>query len=178
VAIEWPNVPGGWHVESAGASADWSPEFRNPTSISQRRYLDARDEPIELFAVAYRAQRQGAKLLRYGNSLLGSRGTLQLIRDGIVDTPTGPWREMLVLDSSGAQWLIWSRYRIGSRNFVRPRLSQLWYGIAALAGDPVSSLSAMRTHCEPSCDAARERLAAASSLLPSVQSAPSNGNGT
>jgi exosortase len=178
VAIEWPNVPGGWHVESAGASADWSPEFRNPTSISQRRYLDARDEPIELFTVAYRAQRQGAKLLRYGNSLLGSRGTPQLIRDRIVDSPTGSWREMLVLDSSGDQWLIWSRYRIGSRNFVRPRLSQLWYGVAALAGDPVSSLSAMRARCEPSCDAARERLAAASSLLPSVQSAPSNGNGT
>ena len=178
VAIEWPNVTGGWHVESAGASADWSPEFRNPTSISQRRYLDARDEPVESVhgGVPRAAPGRQAPAVRKFTAGLPRHVAAHPGRDR--EQPAGPWREMLVLDSSGTQWLIWSRYRIGSRNFVRPRLSQLWYGIAALAGDPVSSLSAMRAHCEPSCDAARERLAAASSLLPSVHPAPSNGNGT
>jgi EpsI family protein len=175
VAIDWATAMGDWHMVSSAPSTDWTPQFKNPTAVAQRRYADARGEAIDVFTVAYRSQRQGAKLLQYGNSLLGSRDPPRLVHEGIVKSAAGPWREMRVRDSSGVDWLIWSRYRIGSRDFVRPRLSQLWYGIAAIAGDPVSSLSAVRAECEPSCRAARQRLARASSLLPAVQTPRAKG---
>lgn len=190
VAIEWPLPTSGWvrlaySADSEAGFPDWSPEFVG-AATSRRRYVAPDGEPVELFVATYRTQRQSAKLVGYGDSLLGPNGEgedsarLQLSAERVAMSRAGRWREMTVLDPSGAKSLIWSKYLIGARAFVRPRMAQLWYGIAALAGEPVSSLLAARTACEPSCDAARQRLAAASQLLPSVHAtdAAREGGGT
>jgi EpsI family protein len=176
VAIEWPAESGGWRTASDETGAapdatipDWNPQFTGASASQQRRYVDAQGAFVEIFVVAYRTQRQDAKLVGYGNSLLGAGS--ESLSERIAESPAGRWREMDVADHSGVQSLIWSRYQIGARWFVRPRLSQLWYGIAAFTGVPVSSLSALRVACVPTCEAARARLAAAVPLLPSVHPA-------
>jgi hypothetical protein len=49
---------------------------------------------------------------------------------------------------------------VGAHRFVDPRLSQAWYGLAALVDPPLSTLTALRTVCQSDCRAARARLAA------------------
>jgi len=169
VAIDWPQQQGAWQGPRLQPTTPWRPEFRGATASALREYMDASGRPVELFAVAYRTQRQGMELVTYDNSLLGD-DTLRLLDERIVNTRAGAWREATVMDASGEQSIIWSQYRIGERAFVRPHASQLWYGITALASQPVSSLLALRTVCESGCEPARTRLeAAASSLLPTLR---------
>lgn len=165
VAVQWPAAPTGWAGPSPADASEWQPRFVNPNAESLARYTDPAGDPVEAFAVAYRVQTQRAKLLGYSNDLLGNpkRTRQQSVR--LVDSSAGRWQEMVALDLGGSRSLVWTRYRIGSRVFVRPRLSQLWYGLAATVNPPVSSLTALRTACIPDCDAARARLAAAAAWL-------------
>lgn len=170
ILIHWPEAPHGWQGPRPDVASEWSPRFVNPSVESLRRYIDPRAQAVEVFIVAYRAQTQDGKLLGYGNDLLGSPTRLQLQSQRIVDSAAGRWREAVAVDPTGARSLIWWRYRIGDRAFSEPRLSQLWYGVAALTGrPPLSSLTALRAACGPHCAAAREQLAAAAAQLqPSV----------
>jgi exosortase len=165
LAFVWPAAPAGWSGPQPVISGDWAPTYADPTVESFRRYVEAGGPGVEIFAVAYRTQSQRAKLLDYSNSLLGRAALLQAVSQRIVDSPQGRWRETLAADAGGMRSLVWSRYRIGDRSFVRGRLSQLWYGWEALVGSPVSSLIALRAVCEPGCAAARARLAAAAAEL-------------
>jgi exosortase len=161
IAIRWPSPPEGWRGPMPDSGSEWSPRFVNPSAQSQRRYVDAREEPVEVFAVAYRVQTQDGKLLGYRNDLLGT-ATHREPRPQIVDSPVGRWRETVAVDASGFHSVIWWRYRIGSREFVEPRLAQLWYGLVALTDSPpISSLTALRMPCSADCDTARKELAAA-----------------
>jgi len=169
IEIDWPTARGEWNGPQRVRSSRWTPEFQNATTISRRRYLDASGETVELFVVAYRTQDQHAKLLGYGNSLLGSEAPRLLDQRTVVGA-TGTWRQMTLVDSTGGESLLWSRYRIGDRSFVWSRASQLWYGIASLTTQPVSSLVAIRSACQPGCPAAAARLAqAAANLQPSLR---------
>lgn len=167
LAIEWPAAPRGWEGPTHAYASEWQPHFVQASGESLRQYTSHSGASVQVFEVAYRRQTQRAKLLSYWNSLLGSDGDMRAQGERIVHTPSGPWREMRVIDSAGLRSIIWSRYRIGRRLFVDPRLSQLWYGLAALIDPPISSLTALRTDCQSNCRAARARLAAASlRLLP------------
>jgi len=115
--------------------------------------------------VVYRVQTQRAKLLSYWNDLLGRKSQLRRQSERLASSPDGRWQEIMVVDSTGSRSLIWVRYRIGKRLFVQPRLSQLWYGLAAIVQPPVSSLTALRSTCSPDCNAARGRLSAATQWL-------------
>lgn len=170
VVIRWPQAPKGWQGPQPAASADWRPQFINPSGESFQVYIDAAGHSVEAFAVAYRTQTQRGKLLGYGNNLLGADHRWRTMATRIVSSPTGHWRETLTVDSAGARALIWSRYRIGNRYFVRARLSQLWYGLQALVSPPLSSLTALRSTCTPNCRSARSRLrSAAATLRPTLQ---------
>jgi exosortase len=170
VVIDWRAPPAGWRGPLPVLWSEWAPVYENASAKGQQRYLDEAGQPVEVFTAAYRDQRQGAKLLGYFNSLLGANGRLNFAGEGIVSSPAGGWRETTAVDTAGTPSLIWSRYRIGSRLFVDPRLSQLWYGIAALASRPVSSLTALRAVCRPDCAAARIRLTtAAVELRPTLR---------
>jgi len=162
VRIDWPAAPQGWAGPTPVYASEWQPHFVHPSAESFKQYTNASGQSVQVFAVAYRRQTQRGKLLGYWNKLLGTAGDMHSQAQRIVHSPSGRWRQTRVIDSAGLRSLIWSRYRIGRRVFVDPRLSQLWYGLAALVDSPLSSLTALRTVCEPNCRAARARLAAAS----------------
>jgi exosortase len=165
VAIQWPAPPMGWGGPATAETTAWQPRFVNPSGEALTRYTDPAAVPVEAFAVAYRVQTQRAKLLGYGNDLLGDPKRLRQQSVRLVDSPAGRWQQIVALDSDGSRALVWTRYRIGSRLFVQPRLSQLWYGLAATVQPPVSSLTALRTPCVPDCNAAQARLSAAAEWL-------------
>lgn len=169
VLIDWPSASGEWSGAQRVLSSEWDPHYVHASAESLRRYVDPRGRAVEIFAVAYRTQTQRAKLLDYENALLGDGGRLRPVANRVVSSPAGRWRETLAADAAGARSLIWSRYRIGDRTFVRGRLSQLWYGWVGLVSSPLSSLTALRTVCAPSCGVARARLAAAVGLAPAVK---------
>lgn len=171
LVIQWPQAPHGWRGPISDRVSEWSPRLVNPSAESLRLYVNARAEPVEAFAVAYREQTQDAKLLEFRNDLLGSSKQLHARSQGIVNSPAGRWRETVAVDPSGSRSVIWWRYRIGNRVFIDPRLSQAWYGLEALTGSPpVSSLTALRAVCRADCRAAREQLAAAAARLRPVMS--------
>ena len=167
VGIEWPAAPAGWTGPSAVSASAWQPYFVNAAGESLTRYTAPAGASVEAFAVAYRVQTQRAKLLGYSNNLLGRSGLTGMRQqsDHPVDASSGRWQEILALDANGSRSLIWMRYRIGNREFVRPRLSQAWYGLAAIVKPPLSSLTALRTPCQPDCKAAEARLSAAAAWL-------------
>ena len=165
VSIDWPAAPAGWQGPSRAVVSEWQPYYIRAGGQSLQTYRNAAGESVQVFAVAYRVQTQHAKLLGYWNRLLGRSSALRSQTQHIVDTTSGRWIETVVIDSSGARSLIWSRYRVGSRIFVSPRLSQAWYGLAALINPPLSSLTAMRATCQPNCRAARMQLEALSHVV-------------
>jgi exosortase len=165
VTVQWPAAPTGWGGPTRTDVSEWQPYFVASSGESLTRYTDPTAEPVEAFAVAYRVQTQRAKLLGYWNDLLGHPQRIRQQSVRVVDSPVGRWQEIVALDSDGSRSLIWMRYRIGNRVFVEPRISQLWYGLAAIVSPPVSSLTALRTTCLPDCNAARTRLSAAAAWL-------------
>lgn len=168
--IEWPSAPAGWRGPERVFGSEWAPRFVRPSAKALRAYLDADGHQVEIFEGAYRTQTQNTKLAYYLNSVLGSADLLRPRAQRAVSSRAGRWRETLVVDGNGSRSLIWSRYSIGSRRFVRPLPAQLWYGIAVLTSQPVASLTALRAICEPDCAAARGRLDfAAAELLPSLR---------
>ena len=171
VHIEWPAAPAGWSGPEPVDGGGWRPQFFRPAGESLAKYTDENGRAIEVFEVAYRIQTQNAKLLSYWNHLLGNRPRLRPESVRIVNSASGRWRQTQVVNRSGLKSLIWSRYRVGNRLFVDPRLSQVWYGLDALAlRQPLTSLTALRANCTPDCKVARVRLnTAAAELRPTLQ---------
>lgn len=171
IEVRWPAAPAGWSGPSAAGRHEWKPHFVNSSGESLTLYTAPDAQPVEAFAVAYRVQTQRAKLLGYWNHLLGRRARgMRSQSTRVVDLPQGRWQQIIASDSSGSRSVIWMRYRIGNRLFVEPRLSQFWYGFAAIVRPPVSSLTALRTPCQPGCKAAQARLAEAAGWLhPALQ---------
>ncbi len=170
VAFQWPAAPRGWAGPSAADVSEWRPRFLRPSGEALTRYTDPAGEPVDAFAVAYRVQTQRAKLLGYWNDLLGDPKQTRQQSVRLVNSPAGRWQQIVALNSDGSRALVWNRYRIGSRVFVQPRLSQLWYGLVAIVKPPMSSLTALRTQCMPDCNAARARLSSAVAWLrPNLQ---------
>ena len=165
VTVQWPVAPTGWTGPTSANAGGWQPHFVAASGQSLTGYADPAGAPVAAFAVAYRVQTQSAKLLGYWNDLLGSPRLMRQQSLSVVDSPVGRWQETVALDSDGSRSLIWTRYRIGNRVFAEPRLSQLWYGFAAIVKPPVSSLTALRTLCQPDCSAARKRLSDATPWL-------------
>jgi len=169
IDIEWPRGQANWTGPQPARALGWAPKFQNATAMSRRRYVETSGATVELLMVAYAHQSQGAKLLGYGNSLLGDE-SVQVLEEHTLDAPGGPWRQMRLVNALGAESLLWVRYRIGQRTFADARASQLWYGIASFTSEPVSSLLAIRTACEPGCEAAEARLTSAvATLQPSLR---------
>lgn len=168
VVLRWPAAPTGWGGPSSAQASGWQPRFLNSNGESLARYIDSAGDPVDAFAVAYRVQTQRAKLLGYSNDLLGDPKRTRQLSVRVVNSPAGRWQEIVGQDSDGSRALVWTRYRVGSRLFVQPRLSQLWYGVAATVKPPMSSLIALRAQCLPDCNTARTRLSAASKWLQPV----------
>lgn len=168
LTVQWPMAPMGWVGPTKAVASGWQPHYVASSGESLTGYRDPAGAEVQAFTVAYRVQTQSAKLLGYWNDLLGEPRRMRQQSLRVVDSRVGRWQETMTVDSDGSRSLIWTRYRIGNRVFAEPRLSQVWYGFAALVKPPVSSLTALRTLCVPDCKAARQRLSAAAPWLQST----------
>lgn len=150
-SASWSSVP-------SDANSSWQPTFPGADQQQRFTYKDGPRDTVEVFRVAFRTQRQGAKLIGIGTTLIGDR--LKLRHEDVVDTTAGAFREALATDRSGGSWLIWSRYHTAGRDFVAPVKAQLWYGINATVANPPASLTAYRAACVAgaACEDARRVL--------------------
>jgi EpsI family protein len=173
VGIDWPPAQPGWSGPITGRPTDWQPQFHNATASDSRAYVDPGGRLLEAFSAAYRTQQQGAKLVAYNNSVVGSDDGLRVMEERTVATSAGMWREARVTDPAGRDSIIRWHYQIGGRTFATPLASQLWYGLTSVASQPLSSLFAVRTLCAPDCRDARARLeASALRLQPTLHTTP------
>lgn len=169
VFISWPTAPAGWAGPLVSKAAQWTPTFTAPSARALRVYADPNGRRVEVFAVVYEVQSQGSKLLGYHNTLLNPSEQLAGPMR-IANSRTGRWREVQVVDTTGARSMIWSHDVIGRQVFVDPRLGQLWYGLKAIVRVPLSSEIALRSECIPDCQAAIARLnTAAQNLQPNIR---------
>jgi Protein of unknown function (DUF3485) len=132
------------------------PIFAGADQMQRRAFGNTAEETVEVLAVAYRTQRQGAELVGETSSLLGNR--LQAIGEQVIGSSSGAFREAEVADPSGARSLIWWRYQVDGRNMVGPVTQQLWYGVNALVWQPPAGLIALRASCQGECGSARRTL--------------------
>ncbi len=152
--MEFPTGRMSWSGPELLAISDWHPKFRGADMVEQVTYRDGAGNSVEVAAIIYRLQQQGAELIGEGPSLLGDSKAIA-ISDEIVSTPAGKFRELIGQDRESRRFLIRYRYDIGGRQFVEPLKSQLWYGIRSLGGAPYSALLAYSAPCNGSCDSAR-----------------------
>jgi len=147
-----------WSSVSSDTDSSWRPTF--PGADQQRRlaYNNDAGETVEVFEVGYRTQRQGAELVGSGSTVTGNG--LKLRSEDVVAAGSGAYRESEVEDREGTRSLIWSRYEVAGRDFVRPLASQLWYGFNATVRSPSAALIAYRAKCRTvsDCEDARRVL--------------------
>lgn len=147
-----------WHGPAASAESLWQPKFVGNPVERRARYQSDDGRVVEVVAVGFAKQTQGAQILNERNSLLGDHGLA--IEAVTLDDSAGILHgEVIVLDPQGRRSVIWSFIDIGGRLFGEPLSSQLWYGARSLIGTPYSALFALRAQCHSSCDAARAALA-------------------
>jgi EpsI family protein len=153
-----PSARPPWSSAPSDMHSSWRPMFPGADQEQRFAYTNTTGDIVEMFRVAYRTQRQGAELVGSGSTLIGER--LKVRSEEVVDTATGAFRETEVADRSGARSLIWSRYEIAGRDFVKPLASQLWYGIKAIVSNPPATLIAYRAACAAGgdCEDARRVL--------------------
>jgi exosortase len=151
-----PQAP--WSFALGDRDSFWIPIFGG---ADQRMHtvLESREgAQVEVFAVAYQEQRQGAELVGASRRLLGAH--LKAGSERIVESAAGRFMETEARDPLGGPSLIWSRYEIDGHPFARGLPSQLWYGIRATATRPSAALVAARVECQADCGSARATLSA------------------
>lgn len=156
-----PELPSGhsaWHGPAVASDPLWQPKFVGAQIERRALYRDHEGRAVEVLAIGFAEQSDGARILNERNSLLGDRGLavekVALLRNGGI-----PHSEVIALDSRGQRSVIWSVIDIDGRLFGEPLFSQLWYGARSLLGAPYSALFALRAQCDRSCDGARAALA-------------------
>lgn len=151
--LELPPGSTPWRGFAGFADPLWQPTFVGAHVERRALYESADGHAVEVVAIGFAQQTQGAQLLNGGNSLLGEHGLsmekVRLARDGGV-----PHSEIIAVDSRGRRALVWSVIDIGGHLFGEPLLSQLWYGAHSVVARPYSALFALKTPCNASCDAA------------------------
>jgi exosortase len=147
-----------WSYALGSYDSFWMPVFRG-SDQSMHTVLESRSgTKVEVFAVGYREQRQGAELVGSSSTLFGPH--LKAGARQPVDSGSGRFMESEVRDPLGTRSLIWSRYEIERHPFLTGLPSQLWYGTRATTGHPSAALVAARVDCAPDCRTARDTLRA------------------
>ena len=140
-----------WSFAQGSFGSYWMPVFGNADESVHTVLTDAAGRTVEVFAVGYQEQRQGAELVGESSSLLGPH--LKFSAAGAAPAGGPAFIETEAVDPDGARSLIWYRYAIGGRVFVRPHASQLWFGLRAAVGHAPSTLVAARVECAGDCHA-------------------------
>jgi exosortase len=147
-----------WSSAPSDTLSSWRPVFPGADQAQRFAYTNISGNVVEAFRVAYRTQRQQAKLVGIQTSVTGKR--LRPRSEDVIDTARGAFRETEVTDPSGTRSLIWYRYETAGRDFVKPFAAQLWYGIRAIVSKPPAALVAYRAACgiAGDCEDARRLL--------------------
>ena len=157
-AFELPPARAPWRGPMSLADPLWQPKFVGAHAELRAVYESTDGRAVEVVAIGFPRQTQGAHILDERNSVLGDRG-LSYERISLDARARIPHSEVTALDPRGRRSLIWSVIDIGGHLFAMPLSSQLWYGARSLIGTPYSALFALRSQCDLSCDAARAALA-------------------
>ncbi len=112
-----PGARAPWSSAPSDALSSWWPVFPGADQEQRFAYTNTSGNVVDVFRVAYRTQRQGAKLIGMGTSVTGKR--LRLRSEDVIDTARGAFREATVADPSGARSLIWYRYETAGRDLVK-----------------------------------------------------------
>lgn len=172
-SVRWPAGRADWRGPLDNLNSGWRPVFIGAHAESYAVYQDPSGETVEVLAIGYALQVQGAKLVSENNSLLGT--DLTQLTGQVVSGDGQSYYERVVADPEGRHSVIWSVYDIGGRAFATPLPSQLWYGLSSLTSQPYSVLFAFRAQCVPSCSVARGRLAGfAHQLSPELIAIPAS----
>jgi hypothetical protein len=155
-AMSAADPPPRWQLAAHPSESDWSPRFPGANVLRRIDFADAAGRRIEVLAVTYAEQRDGAELVGESSSLLGDR--LEARAEGLIDGGAGVFRETEVADRKQARSLLWWRYEIAGRPLVSAPLEQLWFGIDALFSRPPAQLIALRASCGDDCAVARGAL--------------------
>lgn len=147
---------GPWSFAQGSYDSYWMPTFEGADETLHTVLTSSTGGTAEVFAVSFREQRQGAELVGESSTLLGSH--LRFRGERIIESAGARLIETEAVDPDGVRSLIWSRYEIGARPFVRPLASQVWYGLRATIGHVRSGLAAARVDCGDDCARARELL--------------------
>lgn len=156
--FELPAARAPWRGPARSADPLWQPGFVGAQLEQRARYQSGNGTAVEVVAIGFPTQSQGAQILNEGNSLLGNHG-LVIERVRLVTGASIPHGEVVVRDPEGGRSVIWSVIDVGGRLFGEPLSSQLWYGARSLIGAPYTALFAVRAQCDGSCDVARSTLA-------------------
>jgi len=148
-------------IESAGwryAPADehaWRP-VQVGADLEQRWRFASDAQEVELYVAWYRDQKSRKKLGGYANRPRGEAELLeeQQVREG------GHEFSAQRVTADGGEALLWIEYRVGDRVFASPTRAQLWYSWRALTtlSSLSSSVRALRSPCQPDCEAASSAL--------------------
>jgi hypothetical protein len=147
-----------WSFVPPRAYSFWVPSYPGADQTDAVAAQDGAGRTVELFRARYRAQAQGAELVGGSSSLIGRY--LRYRGEQSATSAHGTFQETEVADPIGDRSLIWWRYEIGGRVFLVPLASQLWYGMNALFGNPLSTVVALRAECRGDCAEARAALQA------------------
>ena len=146
-----PATVPGWSGSAPRGPAE--PRCANVDQGQWRRF-EQQGDAVDVYTGVYLQQQQGKELADYTNRVGGPDLVLERTRL----SPDG-WLEYGARQRDGTRWLLHARYRIDDREFTALRRSQLDYGLASLHGDPLSSVTVLRTVChEPTCEGARATL--------------------
>ena len=155
-STEFVTVTPPWAASPPAAESFWLPDFAGADDTEYLQLTGGAARRVEVFRVRFRTQRQGAELVGESSSLLGQH--LRSRGEQLVATPQGKFHETIAADPTDAHSLLWWRYDIGGRHFVRPLASQLWYGTNAVVWNPPAALLAFRAECRGDCEDARRLL--------------------
>jgi exosortase A len=149
-----PVNPGAWSGPQAANELKWNPVFLGADAQHGGEYRsDGR--VVQAFVAAYAWQVQGKELVGYGNRLVEPESAILASQSLPADKRI---TELTVANAAGARSILWYTYRIDGLQTSSGLLAQVGYGVASLAGPPVSSVVALRSACQPDCEAARAAL--------------------
>ena len=144
---------GGWIGPQRDIS-DWQPLFQGADAKEIGVYNRGGDT-IEVYRVAYVTQRQGKKLIGYGNSVLGSSDSRSSVTETLGVVADETMSELELRDPAGRRWLILQTYQVGPRVSPSSLQTQLRYGLASLYAPEAGRLVALRLPCAPDCARSR-----------------------
>jgi exosortase A len=150
-----PSKLNGWTGPQPEQENGWRPVFIGADRSQIGVYRNVHSGAIvEMFAAVYAKQAQGKELVGYGNSIAGAD------HDGLQrDRIDAGWEVVeLKAASDGRPWLIWYYYEVDGVRTATDRFAQIYYGLASLRSDPLSSVVALRTLCASDCAAERLHL--------------------